>query len=395
MEKGMKALSFDGSGMEYFKIWIVNVLLTILTLGLYHPWAKVRNNRYFYANSTLDGRNFEYHATGKQLFIGYLIAMSLFIAYVIINQISPQGSVVLIAVLFLAVPWLILRSMIFNMRMTSFSNVHFNFTGKIGRAYINFFAYPIALYIGLVLIIVAMTTAISLGGVAAALLGALLAVGMIAFLLFSLAFIKKKNTEYFIDYTHYGQGEFKTDVTLKKFMMISLKTMGVAILVMFVASIVAGIGLYATVGFDSLVALNGTEKNPQLMAEKMKLLLPVLSLSYLGVILASIYVMAYSITQHRKYVYANTSLDEKVTFASTLKAMPLAWVLISNFIVIIATLGFAFPWAKVRAARIMLENTQVNTVDGFDEYLTQKQNQASSLGEQIGDAFDVDVGLGF
>ena len=43
----MKALSFNGSGMEYFKIWIVNVLLTIITLGLYHPWAKVRNHRYF------------------------------------------------------------------------------------------------------------------------------------------------------------------------------------------------------------------------------------------------------------------------------------------------------------------------------------------------------------
>ena len=161
MEKKIKALSFNGSGMEYFKIWIVNVLLTILTLGLYHPWAKVRNNRYFYANSILEGRNFEYHATGKQLFFGYLIAMTLLILYVIINQVSPTGSLILVVTLFLAVPWLILRSMIFNMRMTSFSNVHFNFSGKIGRAYLNFFAYPIALYIGLVLFIVAMTMSIS------------------------------------------------------------------------------------------------------------------------------------------------------------------------------------------------------------------------------------------
>ena len=94
-------------------------------------------------------------------------------------------------------------------------------------------------------------------------------------------------------------------------------------------------------------------------------------------------------------MYANTKLDENVTFASSLKAAPLAWVLITNFIAVILTVGFAYPWARVRTARIMLENTHVNSETGFDDYLTQKQNEASSLGEQIGDAFDVDVGLGF
>ena len=61
----MKPLHFGGSGFEYFKIWIVNILLIIITLGVYYPWAKVRNQRYFYANTTLEGRNFEYHATEK------------------------------------------------------------------------------------------------------------------------------------------------------------------------------------------------------------------------------------------------------------------------------------------------------------------------------------------
>ncbi|MBT8112324.1 MAG: DUF898 domain-containing protein, partial [Gammaproteobacteria bacterium] len=102
----MKALSFAGSGFEYFKIWIVNILLTIVTLGLYYPWAKVRNRRYFAANSNLEGRNFEYHATGKQLFIGYLIAMAIFIVFVIIQNVSPIGSLIVALLFILALPWI-------------------------------------------------------------------------------------------------------------------------------------------------------------------------------------------------------------------------------------------------------------------------------------------------
>lgn len=47
---------FCGSGSEYFRIWIVNLLLTIVTLGIYSAWAKVRTLQYFYRNTQLGGR---------------------------------------------------------------------------------------------------------------------------------------------------------------------------------------------------------------------------------------------------------------------------------------------------------------------------------------------------
>ena len=46
---------FTGSGREYFRIWIVNLLFTVLTLGIYSPWAKVRKAKYFWQNTRLDG----------------------------------------------------------------------------------------------------------------------------------------------------------------------------------------------------------------------------------------------------------------------------------------------------------------------------------------------------
>lgn len=54
-------LHFTGSGGEYFHIWIVNLLLTILTLGVYSAWAKVRRLQYFCRNTRLAGASFDYH----------------------------------------------------------------------------------------------------------------------------------------------------------------------------------------------------------------------------------------------------------------------------------------------------------------------------------------------
>ena len=56
------SFQFTGSGFEYFKIWIVNLCLTVITLGIYSAWAKVRRNRYFYGNTQLAGDAFEYLA---------------------------------------------------------------------------------------------------------------------------------------------------------------------------------------------------------------------------------------------------------------------------------------------------------------------------------------------
>jgi uncharacterized membrane protein YjgN (DUF898 family) len=47
-------LEFNGKAGEYFRIWIVNVLLSIVTLGIYSAWSKVRNKQPFKDNSLLN-----------------------------------------------------------------------------------------------------------------------------------------------------------------------------------------------------------------------------------------------------------------------------------------------------------------------------------------------------
>ncbi len=395
----MKALNFEGTGAEYFKIWIVNILLTIVTLGIYYPWAKVRTHRYFYANSTLENRNFEYHATGKQLFVGYLIAVALLIVYTGIQAISPILGLVALLILFLAIPWIIWRSLKFNLRMTSFSNVRFGFDGQLGGAYVNYLLLPIACFIAFyapfIILGLIVTSQQASFGVAMGFITFIVTILLMGLSVFLFSFMKKKHTHYAINGYGYGQGQFLTDVEVKPFFKILLKSIGISVLLFTAIMIIIAIFASLTVGIDEIIGMGANLENPETMQESMSQLFMITVPVYLGFIIVSLISFAYIYTRQRTYILANCVLDEKITFASTLKAIPFAWIMISNLLMTIFTLGLALPWAKVRMARTVLENTQVDVSVGFDAYLTQQQSEQSSLGDQIGDAFDVDVGIGF
>src|SRR5579862_4593174 len=72
---------FTGSGAEYFGIWIVNLLLTIVTLGIYSAWAKVRRLQYFYRHTELAGSSFDFHGNPVKILIGRVIALLMLLAY--------------------------------------------------------------------------------------------------------------------------------------------------------------------------------------------------------------------------------------------------------------------------------------------------------------------------
>ena len=72
---------FNGKAGEYFGIWIVNLLLTLITFGVYSPWAKVRRKKYFYNNTLIDNVGFDYHAKPIAILKGRAIAFVLFLGY--------------------------------------------------------------------------------------------------------------------------------------------------------------------------------------------------------------------------------------------------------------------------------------------------------------------------
>src|SRR5262249_44798305 len=70
-------LRFTGTGSEYFGIWIVNLLLTIVTIGIYAAWAKVRRLQYFYRHTELAGSSFDFHGSAARILVGRILALVL------------------------------------------------------------------------------------------------------------------------------------------------------------------------------------------------------------------------------------------------------------------------------------------------------------------------------
>ena len=125
---------FQGKASEYFGIWIVNLLLSLVTLGVYSAWAKVRRKKYFYNNTLIDNVAFDYHANPIAILKGRIIAFILFALYVYGKGSSPILAAVLVLLFLLALPWLIMRGSLFNARNTSHRGLRFDFVGTVSKA---------------------------------------------------------------------------------------------------------------------------------------------------------------------------------------------------------------------------------------------------------------------
>ena len=85
-------IRFTGSGSEYFRIWSVNLLLILVTLGLYLPFAKARRIRYFYANTLVDGQALSFHGDPWKMFRGFVLLVVLMGAYSGAGHLSPAAA---------------------------------------------------------------------------------------------------------------------------------------------------------------------------------------------------------------------------------------------------------------------------------------------------------------
>ena len=367
------AMEFTGSGGEYFRIWIVNIALSVITLGIYSAWAKVRAKRYFYGNTRLDGSAFAYHATPMAVLKGRLVAVGVLLVYVVLNAFYPLAGAVFSGVIVLLTPWAICKSLSFNARMSSYRNVRFAFSAPLGRAYVILLALPFAvLVVAAVGVVIAVIFA---HGVDQPEIEKGLVVGAIMFPLgiVALGLIDKLWGEYYVNHHRFGQGRFVANLSFTRYLFIYLKMLAVSVIIVLLLWLAVFI---ITLFTDESIETLGW------------LLLAVL-------FVALIWVRAYLQTRLRNYIYSRATLAPAVALSSSLQVGRLFWIYLSNTALLICTLGFAYPWLRVRVARYLVDTVGARfRGDDLDAFFTQMQPSQSALGEELGEAFDFDVGLG-
>jgi uncharacterized membrane protein YjgN (DUF898 family) len=141
-------LTFHGRGGTLFGIHLVNVALSLVTLGVFAFWGKVRVRRYLLAQSEFAGDRFAYHGTGGELLLGFIKVMGLFFLPLTLLQVAAvlsgsQGAVTiaqlvtsLIVVVF--APVAIVGARRYRLGRTSWRGIRFGFDGEVW-AYVKLF----------------------------------------------------------------------------------------------------------------------------------------------------------------------------------------------------------------------------------------------------------------
>lgn len=326
-------ITFTGNASDYFGIWIVNLLLSIVTLGIYSAWAKVRRKKYFYQNTLIDGVGFDYHAKPIAILKGRAIAFGLLMAYNLLAQMSPVLGVVLFILLLLAVPWLVLRGLTFNARNSSHRGLRFDFKSRYVDMAKVFVLYPIL-------------------------------VAMSAGLAFPWWSRHLNNT--LVNSHRFGLTPFKCEIKLGAIYRIYSKLLILVLLAIIIFPLLLSLGL---VGFVFYF-----------------LLYPV----FLAI---GLLFFAEIKVRTSNLVWNNTQLDH-VKFVSTQRVRDVFWLYFTNSLALMFSFGLATPWAQIRLARYRLAHLHLAGETQWDNFVGEKKEQVRATGEEIADMFDVDMSFG-
>lgn len=371
---GPQRFMFTGTGSEYFRIWVVNLLLTLATLGIYSAWAKVRRLQYFYRNTRVAGAVFDYHGQPKTILKGRILALVLVVAYKISFDISATVGLVVASILVGVMPWLLARSFRFKLANSSYRGLSFRFRGTVGQAYRMLILFPVMLFV-IGLFVWSLVTSFAAHPSAGVII--LILVLVIVPLSATLPLAHYLLKRYQHDNADFGQAPFFFYGRMTGFFKIYGKSVGF----LFLGSVPAGIfGMITAAVFKRLQETS--------FGWLFGLLYGVAS-AYAFYLL----VRAYLESRVQNYVWNNTELSD-CKFESTVRARKLVWIHASNLVMITLTLGLYKPFAAVRLMKYRVENMTLITAGHLDEFFSdQSSDKAGALGQEAGDLFDIDIAL--
>ena len=336
-------VEFTATAGEYFRIWIVNLALTVVTLGIYSAWAKVRKRRYFYSHTRIDGEGFEYRANPMAILKGRLIAFVLFGAFYAVGHFAPLYQWVVWIPLAIAAPWLIVRSLAFNAYNTAYRNIRLRFHGT--------YKTCLKLLIGYALLV-------------------------LVTLFLAFPFFKRRMIQFVAENHAYGVTRFELGEGFKKpFVNAYFAAWGLSLLGSFgVVIVVAGVVFLGSGGDfkpgTPLIGILGA------------------FLFYGMAFLLYAYIRARTINA----VFNNLRIGP-VRFECVLSARKLIGLYVGNIVAVLLTVGLATPWAVVRTMRYRASRLTAIAAGPLDSFVQGESQQLSATGEEVGEMFDLDIAL--
>jgi uncharacterized membrane protein YjgN (DUF898 family) len=321
---------------------MVNLLLMLVTCGLYSPWAKVRRRRYFYGSTLLAGSAFGYHASPIALLKGRLLSLLVLASLAVAVHLSPSTAVVGPLAVFAATPLLVVRGMRFQLRNTTYRGLRFGFDGRVGPACV-----PYVVDVMLAWLTMGLRTPRAVWS----------------------------RWRYLVCSSRIGATAFSLEATKSPFRRAVWGSVG------------AGATAWVVGAFAWAFALTVLRLQPGRTAMAAAQSQPFVVLF-----------VAFGVA----YVYFNTTVTNAVwnhlrlgphRFISSLQFLPMLWLQATNLLAILATAGLAIPWARVRLARYRAEHLQLMARGEIGDLRNQHGVDDEAFGSETADALDIMVGL--
>ena len=353
-------VEFTATGAEYFRVWFVNVALTIVTLGIYSAWAKVRNKQYFYGNSRLAGGSFAYTANPINILKGRLLVFGVFVAYQLAVTFQPVAALILALFIIPLLPWIIIKSVGFNLRYSSYRGLRFHFDGTYWEAF--------RIYLLLTLAVVAS---------------------------FGLAYpyVAWRRRQFLVDRSRYGRSPFAFSGEVGFFYVVyiiaGIAYMGAAFGGSLLVAAAAAIGaVISGVGTEDMGGVEKVDKET----------IQILVIAGGAIVYVAFFVLFIAIATGIQAMIANHSWQRTrigaVTFDLKLNLWRMVWIQMSNVVAIILSIGLLIPWAKVRKTRYWLSCFTVSAVsEELERFVAAERERVEATGAELGDALDLDLGI--
>ncbi|QNP47716.1 YjgN family protein [Diaphorobacter aerolatus] len=395
-------LRFTGRGSEYFRVWIVNVLLSIVTLGFYTPFARRRTAQYFYGHSMLAGSALEFTAQQRRMVFGFLVVFLLSIAYQLALRTGQDTAVALFLLCGAALaPFIWASAMRFRLSNTRWRGLRLMFTAnwkEIYKASWPVFALAlvwIGIFYGVDFLVTGGTADVTEGQTAhpefprieAATGWSIVGIFLLGMFLSVLCIIR-------IEYNYRSLLVLRTrignEISRWKPVYMDFVKIWVGTVLVFALSLVVVLALISAVAGGAYLLGHGLGDRSGIMFFVVVILGVVLMLFLL--LLASGPARAYRESRMFHLIWNNTGISTIARFKCTLSTRRFVMLRLKNMLLTILTIGFYRPFARVAEYQMKFESVTLY-VKGSVEQLAGRleQGQKEGFGDALADAAGLDL----